>query len=431
MAIGLEIEINVPIDQLSAVDIQDIQLIEAALPMLTDPQQVTQKLNAKRIQDQNGKVPYGVIQAAVNGYRVEADHDDRVSSKVFWPLHEGSKDSIIELVMDPPATDIAGIRTAMTGIGNLIGTIELNTVGLTTHWTNAFPGGINVGPLDTSLGKPAARQPHHGYQGSVQVNIGIDLREYHSLLKWYANSQYADPRRDTARQLYQDIKDDIHEAVDIGRSMTNQIMSGLSKTEKAGTGNCRGIRGFLTYMALYLIRGKIQGGLAGSTKNLVPTLMKSPNTIIAQYGMTAEEQTHYTNNRDALVRNLLTRCKRAVPPLTALDTVPVFATLPAGVDVDTFTDLTSNYVPLAGTPIPTPTGVGPLRTGNLAVRGITTVTAGVGVVGTTGANSRGGIIVEFRTLPGYYEGVAAWMTLAEDFFNAADERNQRNGIKPS
>ena len=44
------------------------------------------------------------------------------------------------------------------------------------------------------------------------------------------------------------------------------------------------------------------------------------------------------------------------------------------------------------------------------------------------ANSRGGLVVEFRNFPGLYDGVAAWRALGLDFLAQATARNARNGI---
>lgn len=37
--------------------------------------------------------------------------------------------------------------------------------------------------------------------------------------------------------------------------------------------------------------------------------------------------------------------------------------------------------------------------------------------------------VEFRNLPGFYEGPAKWRALGQEFFKEADKRNQRGGVK--
>ncbi len=63
--------------------------------------------------------------------------------------------------------------------------------------------------------------------------------------------------------------------------------------------------------------------------------------------------------------------------------------------------------------------------GNAAVQGLPTVPAG-NVGG--GANTRGGLVAEFRTLPGFYDGTAQWRAVAQAFFDAAETRNARDGI---
>src|SRR6478752_552085 len=427
MPIGLEIEVNVPIDQLSAVDIAALAATHA-LPHPT----AHQKLVAQGRRDQNGRVDYGTIIAPANGFRVDADHDDRVHNGGF-PLHEGSGDSIIEIVMFPPVVDRPAVDAAFVHIQNYIANINLQTNQLRNHWVGAIAAAgaypaINMGPLDTSMGSPPRRDPRHGYRGSIQVNIGIDLREYHSLLKWYAKSDYAKPSRAIVgeRPIYAQIKADMLSAIAVGKAQTRALFNGLTALQRVQMGNCRGLRGLFTYFALYFIRGAPNMLPGGSAKNLAPALMKSPNTILAQYGLTALEQNHFTANRDAIVRQLLAACNRVVAPLTPLNTVQLFNSQP-GQTVDWFTNLATNNVCLTGKPLLLRTGVGPRRNGSLTVQNLPPVAPGAGVYGVTGPNSRGGVVVEFRTLPGYYDGPNSWRAVARDFLAAATRRNQRPG----
>lgn len=446
-AIGLEIEIPVPIDQLTGTQMTQIRNeVRAEQTAATDPLKTQHKLNAKNIRDANGRVPYGIIRPSAGGFRVDADHDDRVKTLPWntppgWPLPEGGVDSIMEIVMDPPATDIDAFNDTMDNISTFIDTLMTNTNNLTRRWNNAF-GGVSAGPLHyTGLGFPAVRQPHHNLQGSVQVNIGIDLREYHSLLKWYANSNYAKANRVPVgeRGLYRQIKTDITQAVNIGRTITQNINNTLTPLQRRQMGNLRGLRGWITHLALYLKRGTIGlGVLGGSAKNIAPVLLKSPNIIAAQYGMTTAEQTYFTNHRNNIMVQILRRTGR-VGDATAvananlllnpnpLSNIDAFAASPGSTDADVLSNLTSGVgqVPLAGTPLANPTGVGSTRQGNHAVQNIPNVP--VGNIG-GGLDTRGGIVVEFRTLPGYYDGVDSWRSLGLEFLQAAITRNSRSGI---
>ncbi len=116
---------------------------------------------------------------------------------------------------------------------------------------------------------------------------------------------------------------------------------------------------------------------------------------------------------------------RAVDMGQPLNTIRVFAALPnrpngTFFNADELSDVNRAVVELAGTAILNPQGVGPIRMGNAAVQGLPTV----GVPA-----QRGGFVVEFRALPGYYDGPASWRALGLDFFAQATARNGRNGIE--
>ncbi|MEU8177931.1 DUF4157 domain-containing protein [Microbispora hainanensis] len=442
-AIGLEIEVPIPIDKLTPAEVAEIKLEVAKEYVAGVKQKLTHRMNAVNMRNTKGTVLYGTIRAPANGFRVDADHDDRVLPPdpmgKGWPIRQGSRDSIIEIVMDPPATSQTQLTNTMNAIQNFIGTIETQTNGLTTRWVGAFPplGGamtlpVSIGPFDyTDTGAyPAIRLPEHNLLGSIQVNIGIDLREYHSLLKWYAESNYSAPTRvkDTVEQnIYRDMRTHILEAVDIGRDLANQAYKSATTAQRQQAGNFRGLRGWLTHLALYLRRGTLTLGYAGSPKNVVPVLVKSPNSVLTTYGMTAAEQAYFTANKATLMNALFTATGRAADVGKPLSTVDVFAAVPGHIDANTLSNMASTSVALTGGPIPNPTGVGPRRTGNAAVQGLPTVPAPhVG----GGVNTRGGMVVEFRALPGYYDGPAQWRALAQAFFDAAQTRNSRDGISP-
>lgn len=444
-AIGLEIEVSIPIDKLTPAEVAQIKAEVAKESVAGLPKKQGHRITAVGMRDMNGRVNYGTIRNPANGYRVDADHDDRVLPPepmgAGWPIRQGSRDSIIEIVMDPPADGQAQLTAAMNNIDAFITQIDVQTNQLTTRWVGAFPAlGAPAMPLPVSLGPfdytdtgayPAIRVPQHNLEGSIQVNIGIDLREYHSLLKWYAESQYAVATRvptPTEQSIYRDIKDHIREAVDIGRNLADQAYNAATTAQRAQAGNFRGLRGWLTHLALYLRRGTLTlGDLSGSAKNLAPVLIKSPNSVITTYGMTPAEQAYFTANQAALMNLLFTATGRAADVGTPLAAVDVFAAAPGDTDAATLSNMAAGVagVALAGQPVANPTGVGGRRMGNAAVQGLPTVPAG-NVGG--GANTRGGLVAEFRTLPGFYDGTAQWRAVAQAFFDAAETRNARDGI---
>jgi len=437
MAVGLEIEIPVPIDRLLGPDITYIRnrVMNAAGHGPGDTEYNRQKWKIDQRIGNSGRVLYGTLRAAAGGFRIDADHDDRVKT-ASWPPREGGLDSIIEIVMDPPAETVAQFNATMTNIQVWITTMMAQTHNLTQRWANGLGGGVSVGPL-TGPGLPARpKHPNHNLKGSIQANVGIDLREYHSLVKWYTKSGLAKSKRESdplAQAVYRQGKHDMREAVNLGRTITAGIAATLTPLQRQQMGNLRGLRGWITHMALYIKRGTIAGGLGGSAKNLAPALLKSPPSIAAQYGMTNDEQVYFTNNQVNIVDQILHAVGRGAQVGTALNAVPIFANQAAAVggSLSDLTNIGGGFVPLAGGPLMNPTGVGPARTGSLAVAdpALPSVAAGPGIIG-GGANTRGGIVAEFRTIPGYHEGVAAWRQLGLRFFNAATSRNRRSGIAP-
>lgn len=445
-AIGLEIEVAIPIDKLTPAEVTAIKTRVAQEHVAGVAAKQGHRLAAVGMRDMNGNVTYGTIQNPANGYRIDADHDDRVTTPnpttTGWPIRQGSRDSIIEIVMHPPAVSQVALTAAMNNIAAFITQVDAQTNQLTTRWVNAFPAlgaamplPVSMGPFDyTDTGAyPALRLPQHNHEGSIQVNIGIDLREYHSLLKWYVESDYATATRAAdplSQAIYRDIKQHIREAVDIGRTLTDQVYTAATTAQRQQAGNFRGLRGWLTHLALYLRRGTLNlHAIGGSAKNLAPVLIKSPNSVLTTYGMTAAEQAYFTGNRATLMDDLFIATGRPGDAGQPLNTVDVFVAAPGDTDADTLSDMAAGVggVALTGKPVPHPTGVGAARTGNAAVTGLPAVAAG-NIGG--GANTRGGLVAEFRTLPGYYDGPQSWRAVAQAFFDAAQVRNARDGITP-
>jgi hypothetical protein len=465
MAIGLEIELNVPIDRLTPDEVSLVQnLVKVAKESAA--LSVTQYNYVFGLLSEKGNVPYGPVDRTPKEFRVDADHDSRtLTERSFqkidpkrtdsqknggWPPREGGATSLIELVVDPPVVDEKGLKDAFDKIGAFVDRIKQETKDLTKHWANTplrtGLARISVGPLDyQAIGYPLVRQPNHGYQGSIQVNVGIDLREYHSFLSWYLVTGYSDVNLlpEEERKPYLERKEDIEQAIEVGRKAIENINATLSKKELADAGNSRGLRGFLTHLALHLLVGKRKLA-GGSLKNVTPILMKSPNTIAALYGMTIFEQDYYDANRGKIVKDLLERSGRSKDAAQSLKDVLMFPNI-VGLDRDgqpintitvaEFSNLTSGAF-LTGKPVLKPTGVGPKRDGNKAVAEIPTVKPGDGVYGQTGANSRGGVVLEVRALPGYvdaYSGMTEageqWRKLAARFLKEADSLNSRDGVK--
>lgn len=454
-AIGLEIEVPIPVDNLTPPQIVQIRGFEAATAGAAPAVVQQNRIAAAGLMDAHGQVQgKQVIKAAGTapaGFRVESDHDDRVRSvpRLTRPITEN--DTIMELVMDPPADTPAQLQTAVTNMRTFVNQVEVATNNMRQRVANPYGGPVSgIGPMNYPPAV-AARRPQHNWQGSIQVNIGIDLREYHSLMKWFANSGYANPSRVPAAQRadYRDARAHMRLAVTIGRNLTRDLVAGnippaspaLNAVQRGQAGNLRGVRGWITHMALYLLRGTIPANVFGGTaKNLAAALMKSPPQVASHYGMTAVEIALFNARHQAIVDAILPLVGRAGDVGTPLANLDIFPNYPnvAGYDVnnlaaggqaltvDTLTNLGvggagAGIVPLTGGPLAAAPDVGPARTGNLAVQGLPAPPGG--------GMPRGGVVTEFRMLPGYYTP-DQWLALGRAFLRAATTRNQRSGIAP-
>ncbi|GAA0251596.1 hypothetical protein GCM10010492_60000 [Saccharothrix mutabilis subsp. mutabilis] len=454
-AIGLEIEVAIPVDQLTGPQAAHLATYEAAVP--------PNRVGAMGFAQNNGWVQYGtVVRPPANGFHVEADHDNRVLSlpPLQQPLAEGGVNSILEIVTDANAGDtVAQFRQTIQAVRAWIAAVEAATAGMTTRATPpGGPANLHIGPM--TYGAPlAARRPQHNWLGSVQVNLGVDLREYHSMMKWYANSRFAKAKRvpPASQQIFRDIKAHLRLAVAVGRTVTADIIAGnlpavggavppaLTAPVVQQTGNLRGIRGWMTHMALYLARANA-AGLNGSLKNLAPMLLKTPPAVATHYGLTAAEIAVFNARSQSILEHILTLVGRPVGPGAGpgtpvfgahaaggndVATAPWTAVAPTGADL---INLAGGVVPLAGTPLLGATGVGPARTG-AHLGGLPAPAAGVvgglhapgGPPPVVGAGARGGVVTEFRTLPGYYPP-NQWEALGVAFLRAAKRRNSRPGV---
>jgi len=420
-AIGLEIEVSVPVDQLTAGEEQNIQNAAGndpnAIPRMPPFDVMGLRKRAVAYTRGNGPKP-------TNGeYRAEVDHDPRVNTEKdpAFPYRDMNNSALLEIVTEPKS-DKAAFDAAMDDVDAFVADVDTRTNNLTTHAHDPYGSGHNIGPIDYPALGPMPRQPNHNWKGSVQVNIGIDMREYASLAKWYAKSGYADPSKAEKHNKgdFKKAKDNILKAVDIGRSVTESLSKPMSKADRAAMGNLRGIRGWVTHMALYMLGGK-EGLPEGSTaKNITPILMKSSNEIGIEYAMTPDELAYYQDDakRAAIVVMLIAKTGRK--DLDPND--PLGGSIVKGkADQGTLAHLSAdaNVTLFAGAPIAGEQPVGPARTGE-----------GADQTPNTAGGERGGAVVEFRNLPGFHEGPDAWRQLGYDFLREAENRNKRGGSKP-
>jgi len=488
-AVGLEIEIPVPVDNLAAEDVQDIQdgvkeyqaikdaesialqemteqqnkmdaqqnntedrnVLEkfwdkqkyknwqkkhekAAKKWMKSGQQAIQKRGeVAQIIQEKGHAKYGTS-AEYGDFRLDIDHDDRVKNSSEWPPREGGGDSLLEIVMDPPATTEDEFNDALDNINTLIGRIDTGTNGLTKRTSvtgfNLIQG---IGPLTYDEDTSYAKRERHNYQGSVQVNLGIDLRQYKKLIDWYAQddvSKAPDSSTDKEKEMYNQIRVDMALAVEIARDITAKFMAGSQPKTQNETGNFKGVEGWVTHMALYMQRGAAKD-LRGTIKNVVPVLLKTPNEIAIHYGMTDKEKEIFNRFKKDMTDDILKAIGRDADIDKELDEILIFpekvkeGQKGSEYTMEDLTDLDSTNVMLAGKPINKPTGVGKRRKGNTAVSDLPSVKKG-NIGG--GLGTRGGMVVEFRNIPGLHDGVESWRTLGLKFFEKAEELNSKPGI---
>ncbi len=426
-AIGLELEVAVPVDQLTDHEIDAIRVAAGNdpnhIPHMAPLQPLVQGGRTRAVlYSRDG------IKATNGNYRVGIDHDSRVNSRKnpAFPYRDMNNSAIMEIITEPKDNK-AAFDIAMNDVDAFVNDVNLRTNNLTEHAVNPYGGGsgANIGPIHYPALGHMPKEDNHNWKASVQVNIGVDMREYGSLAKWYAKSTYANPSKAEPHSSgdYNNAKENIMKAVDIGREVTEWLSEGCTKQQRAQMGNLRGLRGWITHMALYMLGGK--GGLPqGSTaKNITPILMKSPKDIAIHYGMTAMEEAWYTHHdeatnqddtRTAILAKLIEKTGR-----DDLDPAqPLIGSIVKQVpDEGSLDQLSANegltlYV---GQSIPGEQAVGPARTG--------------AVVPNTATGGRGGAVIEFRNLPGFYEP-NQWRQLGYDFLREAESRNRRSGEKP-
>jgi hypothetical protein len=436
-SVGLEIEVPIPLDQLTRAQLLEVQQRATGRgPNPADPPWPRWRVDGflQEAHKASGLV-YGPVTPRWDRFEVQADHDDRVDSHDLNYPREASH-TMMEIVMNPPASTADEIDQAMDGIDTFIKSIMTKTQNLTRHAMWALPGPqgrVNVGPIDyVDVGLPAVRSPAHNLEGSVQVNIGIDLREYHSMLKWYAGSKYAPERTGEPGGVIETQQEDILKAVDIGRELTVRYKRGLSRSMLAKMGNLRGIRGWITHMALYILRGRYLDGVANSPKSITPILMKSRNVYLLLSGLTDDEIEWYQKNRYVAIYDIMQKSGRTDRPASGTQTFNLGGAKNRKINwtLDDLSDPNLEKIAMAEKFID-PTDVGPERGGSRELRAISSAPSVPGMApGTPGAGGPGtrlGAVAEFRSLPGYYTGVDSWRAVAKKFLKEADARNRRSG----
>ncbi|MDJ1178017.1 hypothetical protein PJF56_03975 [Roseofilum sp. BLCC_M91] len=392
--------------------------------------------------------------AAGSKFVAQVDHDPRVNSGKKPPNHpwrDSDNSALIEIVMQPPANNKDEFDQSMAQITRFVSTVNQKTNNLTTHAQNPFGTNFNLGPFDypdISQFASLPKEPTHNWKGSVQVNVGIDLREYSDMASWYAESKYSstdvteNPEAaglsDEEKEAYDASRHNITRSVEIAEEIIPELKKALPKRTREAKftemGNMRGLKGWITHLALHLLGGMTFSG-GSSVKNITPILMKTPNTITLKYGFTEAEKKYYdvVANKKKILKLLIQKTGRE-KTLTMKGWKGDLKTgsgsilsddnelMPGGkLSIGKFAsqDLTGT---LTGSTIRSEEhlGVGPVRRGDESVSEMEST-------GPDG-DQRGGAVIEFRQLPGLYDGPDAWTQIGYDFLKEAEARNRRGGV---
>jgi len=355
-AVGLEIEIPIPVDNLSSDDVKQLQVLIAEAEvanqlkeskgrevsetkkkidkeekkhswfknsanlkqwgidydkLVLEMQKAGFDESGKRVEigtiiGTKGRAQYGTAKQ-FNTFRVDVDHDDRVKGG-DWPPREAGGDSLMEIVMDPAETK-ADFNASLDIISAFLSNVMSNTAQLTKRWA---PGGYDkmagIGPLDHPFFPMSSKKDRHNQQGSVQANVGIDLRKYNEMLQWYATDKVSLAPEDAgegSKKMYHQIRVDMAKAAKLAREITAEFRDTIATSfEKESAGNFAGFQGWVTHMAMYLQRGATKG-LRGNAKNVVPVLLKTPNDIVVHYGMTDTEKQFFNTYKDSIITLIL------------------------------------------------------------------------------------------------------------------------------
>ena len=403
-----------------------------------------------------GRAGYGsALDKQDEGFRIDVDHDDRVqgSSREFPPVEVGG-DSIMEIVTYPAETK-DDLNKIMDNVDKYLKKIMSQTNNLTRrHPVSNYERIQGIGPFVypekklwwQSWFNSSGKKDRHNLKGSIQANVGIDLRQYNQLIDWYGSndiSKAPTTEDDRSQKMYRDITEQMKQAAKLAREITSQFLSqivipeekSLSKNknnfDERDVGNFAGFEGWVTHMVLYLRRGMVSG-IGGNPKNVVPVLLKTPNEIAAEYGMTGIEKLYWNDYHRSITEIILQAIGRKDETKKELREILIFPEKykennEHDSDVTWLTDLKKKRPLLTSTPIDKPTGVGPRRKGTKKESELPSVDSDY--VG-GGEDTRGGMVVEFRNIPGLHDGVESWRQIGLEFFSQADKLNQTSKSQP-
>lgn len=381
--LGLELEFAVPIDRAGELDAEDHKVLRGEK---SDP------VRLKAIQD-SADVPYGEFRG-IDKLALAADHSSRVlpASRTF--PHRVLSRSILELVFKPAVETPEELEETLKAVDSAITQIDGCTAGLTKRIP--FGNGLHIGPVD-GLSKPAELS----WNASVHVNVGIDPRRLHGLLKWYGASGYApaSEHRNVPMKTALDITEDVV-----------KVFRDASGADLAEVQHWNGLRGLTLTYVMYLLSGGDSSELRSTVKNFATILTKTRFVDLVAHGMTPKErewlQGMWAEYRKVLVgmtrlgedetQPLIKRTKVGRPGELKDGSWKIGDLFKPGPAV-----LISSEKEIRADP------VGPERSAADRV---------------TGGGRRKGMVLEFRSLPGSY-AAEGWKKAARDFMAKADEEN--------
>lgn len=330
--IGLEFELQVPVDALGS----------------QDPIAIA-KLNYDELGNAGAKEKTDLYTDPENHLRITVDSADQAKMLPLYnlPFPRVMSPSILELVIDPPASTSEELRAAVDRCQEVADQIDKNThkvaarapllntgyhVGLVNNELGAKSTEVKVDILkqrkdldsglhlstaiahyersvadhepDTSqieqfLGLLDPVDPgQHGLStsASIQVNLGVNLRRFADYAEWYAR-QYIGPKKGTEAGP--------EKAVALASGIGRALAAEMRGAHLLGPTGGQGIEGLLTLLAMYLLGSRAKEKHADTEKNFTYILSKTALYEAFQRSLTRQEQAFWLTNIATIKDHLL------------------------------------------------------------------------------------------------------------------------------
>lgn len=332
--IGLELELQVPVDALGIEDRADIA-----------------KLNYDDLGNAGAKEKTDLYTEPKKHVRITVDSADQSKMLPLYnlPFPRVMNASIIELVIDPPASTSQELGVAVDRCEEIANQIDKDTQKVAGR-AKLLNTGYHVGLVNNELGKLSteekvailkarkdldtgsegdlftaiadyeesvrARKPDtslikkyldlfepvdpEAYKlstsASVQVNLGVNLRRFADYAEWYAK-QYIGPEKGTEAGAEKGVA----VASGIGRALAAEMRG----PDLLGPTEGQGIEGLLTLLAMYLLGSRADEQRTDTEKNFTYILSKTALYEAFQRSLTRSEQLFWVKHIATIKDHLL------------------------------------------------------------------------------------------------------------------------------